>query len=287
VIPLPLLGVGAARAFDVPVVWVKEGIGGGGWPSGLISDTKVQLRAPLYRSESIVFRDTYAGIGARFAVTPAFVDVGPRLSLAPIDIFDVDVQASWHGYYGTTSGLLPFAEPRNKLESQRYPRKEDAFVGSALSLSVSPTLKLALGPLVLIDSWTVERWHVDRPQGVTEPYVYEPYRDLVIAWDDTLVQQQASLMARLQKGDDGPLLWVGGALRDTWSVDAGDRSLSVGGVGMWRPGRSPRSTTLLLQVLPYLIDADRVGSVPNIQGQVSWTLDHPLRAASRGADATR
>lgn len=271
------LWLGSALAFDQPVLWVKEGVGVSGWSSGLISDTKVQVRAPLYRSDSIVFRDTYAGAGGRFAITPAFVDVGPRLSVAPIDIFDVDVQASWHGYFGTSSSLMPFAAPEHKLEKERNARKDDAFAGSALSVSVAPTLKLAVGPIVAFDAWMWERWHVPKPDGAGTPFVYEPYRDMVIAWDDTIIQQQVAVMGMLQKGDDGPLLWVGATARDQYSLKGGDRSTAVGGVGMWRPGKSARTPTLLLQVLPYVTDADRVGSVPNIQGQIAFTHESPLK----------
>lgn len=62
-----------ALAADEPGLWLRQAVGFGGWPSGAVSDTRLQYRAPLHRSESIVFRDTYAGVGGRLAVTPAVV----------------------------------------------------------------------------------------------------------------------------------------------------------------------------------------------------------------------
>ena len=48
--------VGTALAADGPWLFGKQAIGAGGWPTGLMSDTVVQLRVPLHRSDSIVFQ---------------------------------------------------------------------------------------------------------------------------------------------------------------------------------------------------------------------------------------
>ncbi|MCB9683413.1 MAG: hypothetical protein H6735_00065, partial [Alphaproteobacteria bacterium] len=160
-----MLWLALAHAAEEPGWWVREAVGVGGWPSGAVNDLRVQWRAPLYRSESIVFRDTYAGAGARLAVTPAYVDVGPRVSLAPIDVFDLDLQASFVGYWRTRFGPMPFSELRGTLEADRGAR-DDAIRTWAVVLTAAPTLKVALGPIVAFDAWSIQHWRFHRPAGV-------------------------------------------------------------------------------------------------------------------------
>ncbi|MBW1878806.1 MAG: hypothetical protein JRJ84_10630 [Deltaproteobacteria bacterium] len=276
-----------AQAADETSLWSRHAVGVGLYPSGAIVDSRIQVRTPMHRSESILFRDTYAGIGLRGAASPAFVDIGPRISLAPIDILDVDIQGSWHGYYGGPFGLLPYEEPGSKLSVVRDTRADEIVAASAFTLSVAPTLKLKVGPIVAFDSWMVEAWSIQRPHDrtsegerggeIAEDYVYEPYRDLVIGWRDVVVEHQAAVAYVLLPGEDGAKLWIGPTFRDRWATGSGDRSTALGAMVIWRPGTATAVPTVVVQVLPYLRDADRVGRAPCIQAQVSWTLDDPVR----------
>lgn len=254
--------------------WNRTAIGFGGWPSGAIADTRLQYRAPLHRSRSILFRETYAGIGGRLALTPTYADVGPRLSLAPIDIFDVDLQASFVGYWPTRYGPLPFDELRGTLEADRGARSDQAFSTWALALTVAPTLKLKAGPLVAIDTWTITRWQIARPADVDAPWMYEPYTDLLLSFADTTVEHQAMLLLTAVPGDDGGArLWLGPTYRDRRALSSGDRSAVLGGVAWFRLGKAGWLPQGVVQVLPYLVDGDRVGGAPNAQAQLYWVID--------------
>ena len=90
--------LGAALAADSPSIYGRQALAVAGWPTGLLSNTIVEVRTPLHRSESVLFQTTSAGLGAQVLATPAFVSVGPRLSLAPIEVFDVNFKAA-HGWY--------------------------------------------------------------------------------------------------------------------------------------------------------------------------------------------
>jgi hypothetical protein len=71
VIALLVAALAPVFAADEPYVWVKQGVGSSGWPAGLISDTKAQVRFPMYRNAGLVFRETYAGAGARLEAARA------------------------------------------------------------------------------------------------------------------------------------------------------------------------------------------------------------------------
>jgi hypothetical protein len=267
-----------AHAADEPVWWTNQRVAVAGYPSGLISDTRFQYRVPLHRSESIVFQDTYAGFGARVAATPAFTEVGPRLSLAPIDIFDIDLQASWVQYYGKGGiGLLPFEVPEGKLESQRKDRGEESVTSGAFSLTAAPTLKAKVGPVILLDGWTFSYVSVDPGGEHDAPFVYEPYRDLVIGWNDVTVEHQAALLYEALPGGEEPMLRVGATVRDRFAVESKDRSTTAGVIAMVRPGTKAAVPTLVGQALLYVKDADRVGAAPSLALLASWTLEHPNR----------
>ena len=257
-------------------LWMKQAIGTGGFPTGLISETKMQYRTPGPRSDSIVFQDTYLGAGAAIAVSPAFFQAGPTVSIAPIDVFDLDLGASWIGYFDNGLGLMPFDEASGKLGSDRDARaaKGEGVGANAVALTATPTLKLKLGPIVAFDSWEVSYVHFDQPEGTDSLYTYEPQRDLLLAWEDVAIEHQAAVIYTIMPGDDGPKLWVGGTVRDRFAAVSPDRSTAAGAVIIARPGTKPAIPQIVGQSLWYLNDADRsLGSAPNLQAQVSWTFE--------------
>ncbi len=263
------------QAADEPGLWTKQAVGTAGFPTGLMSETKMQYRAPGPRSDSIVFQDTYLGAGGAVAVSPAFLQAGPTISIAPIDVFDLDLSASWIGYFNNGLGLMPFDETSGKLDGQRSERASngEGVGANALALTASPTLKLKLGPIVAFDSWNVSYLNFDQPEGVDAAYTYEPKRDLLLAWEDVAFEHQAAVIYTILPGDDGPKLWVGGTVRDRFAAVSPDRSTAAGAVVIVRPGTKPAVPQIVGQSLFYLNDADRVGRAPNLQAQVSWTFE--------------
>lgn len=81
----------------------------------------------MYRSKSMVFQSTYAGIGADIALSPAFATGEVRLALAPIDVFDVNLRAGRGYYFDNGLGLLPFDRLTGTLDAERGARAEEGF----------------------------------------------------------------------------------------------------------------------------------------------------------------
>ncbi len=275
------LGATSAAAAEPtgPYLWTRAQLGAGGAPLGLLGDVRMQVRAPIWHSDSFLLQDNYVGAGLRVAASPAFVEGGPRLSIAPVAFFDLDVQGSVHRYFDDGLGFLPYDSTSGKLESERDARAADSFGSTAWTLTATPTLKAQLGPVIVLDSVAIEAWHVEMPSGMTAPYVYEPFRDLVIGWDDVVIEHQPAIILTPWKGDDNKRkLWIGATMRDRYALVSHDRSMAVGGMAIFRPGsRSAAMPTLVVQVLPYVIDADRVGGVPNIQGAWVWKMENPFK----------
>lgn len=265
-----------ALANDTPHWWLRQSVGGQLFPEGALSDTRLQYRVPLKRSESRLFKTTYAGAGLRAAVTPVNVEVGPRLGFAPIEVFELEVQGSYLGYFSWGGrGLLPYDQLGGKGTDDRKAREEEGFNASGLQLSATPTVKLKLGPVILFDSATFSVLHLENPLGLDSPYVYEPGRDLIVAWDDILIENQAGALYEILPGGDKALLRVGATVRNRAALTSGDESLAVGGLVSFRPGTTPAVPTINVMALAWVVDSDRVGTAPNLQAAATWVFEKP------------
>lgn len=271
----PLL-LGVALAAEGPSVWVRQSLAVAGWPSGALSNTIAEARVPLHRSESVLFQSTYAGLGAQVMVSPAFVTVGPRLSLAPVDVFDLNLKAAHGWYFGNGLGLMPFDTLGGTLESDRDARRDEAIGSRMWVFSAEPTLKAKLGPLVAFDAWTVDVLRIERPAGVDAPYTYEPYRDLVVAWDDVALEHHAGLLYEVLPGGERPMLRLGPTFRDRFTTTSKDRSAALGLLVAAKPAPHPAVPTLVGFATWYILDEDREGPIPFLAAQARWELDLPL-----------
>ena len=196
---------------------------------------------------------------------------------APIDVFDVTLRATWGWYFDGGLGFLPYQGVTGTLDLQRDARKDEGFASTALTLGADPTLKLKLWRIIGLDAWSFSNFRVTPVPGLDAPYVYEPLTDVVIAWNDTLVEQQAVLLFEGIDGVDRPLLLVGATEKNRWTLVSKDRSMLVGAIAVARPGTKPVVPTIAAMVLWYVDDFDREGPIPTLQGQVSWEIDRPFR----------
>lgn len=274
-----------AHAADVPTWTADTSLGATGWPTGVRWDNRLEAQAPLYRSKSILFQDTFAGAGLRLTATPAFTQIGPRIEFAPIDVFNVTFEASWVDYFARGGvGLLPYDEPRGKLERIRFKRGDESLTGGAFSLTVAPTVMGRLGPVMGAYGWTISRLWILPGAKHSSPYVYEPYRDLVVGWKDWTLEQQGAVLYEVLPGGDRAMFRAGATARDRHALVSGDRSTTVGAVVMARPGTKIWVPTLAGQLLWYVKDADRVGPIPSMGLMASWRFERPIRSAGRPSE---
>jgi hypothetical protein len=244
-----------------------------GWPTGALSESEGGARLPLSRSDSILFRTARVDLGADVALSPAFVEVGPRALIEPIAVLDVGLGASVVDYFSPRWGTMGFSGPSGTLDTERAPRwREDGFATTGWSVEASPTGQGQVGPVVFFSSWTLTSLHLKRPAGMDDPYVFEPFRGLVIAWDDLVVEHLSAVLWQPLDGEDGrALLRVGVAERGHWSVNLdGNGSLAVGLAGMGHPAHLAAVPTVTAVLLPYLTDPDRVGGAPFVAVLAGW-----------------
>ena len=272
-----------------PSLHVSQLVAGAAFPLGLLFDTRLEARAPLHRSDSIVFQDTYAAVGGRAVVTPAFASVGPRLTLAPIDLFDVVVMANATMVWPSSAGLIPYESigdstrdsDRELLFEDPAPGRE-VLPGGGFDVRVQPTLKLKVGPIIAFSSWDFSWIWLRQPDGIDTPYAYEPFRDRIVEWDDLVIEHQSAVVGEILPGEGGPLLWVGATYHDIWAIGSRDRSIQIGPLVVFKPSYKRGWPRILLQVKPYVMDTDRVGGGPRIALALAWNVDEPLARPGAG-----
>ena len=208
-------------------VWQRGAVAG--WPAGLMGETRIQPRVALHRADSMIFKETYAGAGARLRITPAFVDVGPRLSFAPFDFFAVNAQGSFLYYWPSSSGLLPYDDigesTRDLDREDRWKDPATAPRGSwAFALTLDPTLKLKFGPVIAFSAWTFSWYWIHQPDEIDSPLVYEAFTNRLVEWNDLVIEHQAALIVELLDGVEKPLFWVGATYRQRWVIGSKDAS---------------------------------------------------------------
>ena len=270
------LFLSTAQAADEPGLWFRGAVGTGGWPTGLMSDARLQYRTPLMRQEgSLVLNETYAGAGAVLRVTPAFSEAGVMLSLAPVDVFDLDLYATRTQWYSGEYGLMGFDAPVNRTDRDRGERAEngDGIRSGGWSLTAVPTAKMKLGPVIAFSSWTVSFLDIERPEGETAPFTYEPWRDQVLAWNDIAGEHYGAVLFEGLPGGERPLLLAGGVVRHRFSVRSNDEALGFGPLLVAQPVPKPAVPRIVAQAIFHAIEVDRVGGPPNLQMAAIWIVD--------------
>ncbi len=265
-----------------PWLWVYGAIGGGAFNLGLMGKARVQIRGAMLRNDSVLFQTTYAGAGLEVGITPAFVQFGPRFSIAPIEIFDFDAHFSWMHIWKSSSGMLPFEGLTGTLEKDREAIEHLAIPGHRFEASLSPTLKLKVGPVIGL--WNSE-WafiHHIKSDAQTSTYVYEPLRDLVINWDEMIVTNLAAILIEVAdgtgpKGGPGPVLRFGPVMRDKQTLVSRDMATVLGGAVSLKPGPKRGWPDVFVAVMGYVRDNDRFLKAPQIQLQISWKLEKSLK----------
>ncbi len=249
---------------DKPGLYIGETVAVTGWPTGAFADTTVQAQTPVWRSDSVLFQDSFLGGGMRMGVSPAFVEVGPSILFKPIAIMDLKVEATHTSYFIERFGLLGYEQPGGELSKLQKAAFDDGdrFTGESWTALVQPTFYIQVGPIVGMSSWTYSWIRVKRPAAEPDPYVFEVYRGIVMEWEDLVIQHFSAVLYQALDGKDRHMLRFGVLTRGKWAKRSPDQSLTLGGVIMAKPGIKPSVPTLVGIIAPYVQDTDYIGKGP-------------------------
>jgi hypothetical protein len=165
-------------------------------PLGVQFVTKVYYRMPFIQQDGMLWESTKVEVGVQNNLSPAYDLIGPYIDFCPIAVFDLLLMAQAAGYFnGLGFGFYDMggygaAYDDNTLSA--LPSKNS----QGWLLTAAPTLKLALGPLVILDTFSLFYFYADNGSG----YFLERIGNVVLAKSDIELQNQAYLMYTIADG---------------------------------------------------------------------------------------
>lgn len=227
--------------------YLDQSIQGSFNPLGLQFLTQAYYRIPLVNKEGILWESTKIDIGLQNNLSPAYDMIGAYVDIEPIAIFDLALTAQAIGYYD----FLGFGFYSVSGYSAGF---DDASLSaltakntSGYTLSATPTLKIAFGPIAIADSFGLTYFSVDDGSG----FFYEIVANCVLAKNDYELTNNAYLLASVTPG-----VLVG--LNDyvLFVPNSGYLSHRIVAMGIYTSRFSPRlSFNAILQLGTFLQDA--------------------------------
>lgn len=165
-------------------------------PLGFQLVTKFFYRVPLIDKEGILWESTRIDAGILNNLSPAYDMAGVFLTIEPIAIFNITLTAQAAGYYSALGfGFLDLAGPASGFDSPSLqalsPKNASGYV-----LSAAPTLKVAVGPIALLNTFSAMYFNVDGGNG----YFFERINNCVLGKSDTELINQAYFMYTILPG---------------------------------------------------------------------------------------
>jgi len=264
-----LLASTAAHAADW-VVW--ERLAGTLNPLGANNELRVEARGALpWTKAGDPLRDgTYGGAGAGVEVSPAYLRIGPRVSLSPLTVFEVTAQARLLQYFGAFGTILSFPSKDAPYDDQtREARSDEAAAQTGVGFDVRPELRAKLGRFVAANSWEIHYLVVPGPR----PFIYEPYFDMLVARRGLVFSSDVVAGALVWDPPGDRMTLVAGMWAYSRALKSGDRSSSIGPLVAVKPISGAAWPTALVLTRVYLRDnlQDR-GSMYLAIG-LRWTID--------------
>lgn len=247
-------------------------------PGGLVLDVAAEARAPVLRLGGALFNNTFIGAGVRVAGSPAHLDLAVRSTIQLVDILPVTIEGVYTNYPRTPFGVVPKDEVPGQLMPDRqflYDLDRD-YAAYALTLTISPTLQVKVGSVSAFTNVATTFIRI-RPEPSPEPFVFDPYRGVVIAPDERILEHTSAILYDPLSGDGTPIVRIGPVMRGRTAATSGDTSLMLGLAAQWRPGKKARDADFLLLVAPYLQDPDFQFGVPYIALVVTTSRILPFK----------
>lgn len=195
-------GMAIAEENNTNQKWVKPGwvlnnsIGASINALGFAITTEFFYKMPFVKKNGILWESTHLGFGIVNSWTPSYDTIGAMLLFEPIAVFDIEVKALYDiQYAGITGGLFPLANANTDHSSDA--RKittptPDSYGG--LRLIITPTLKVAFGPIAIVHSFTYMYLNYTKNGTAITGVIYDAnLDDAILATDSALINDSKIL----------------------------------------------------------------------------------------------
>jgi hypothetical protein len=137
-------------------------------PLGLQSDLVLGYRLRLVKSESLLFRDTFAAGRAIVRLNPAFVRLGVGVALQPMAALTLCARWEHRLYFGSVNMLQSFARADSEYHEDEIARRGDLdlnYAGNGHQVTLQAVLRAKLGPVVLLNDFNMVYFDMNLRRG--------------------------------------------------------------------------------------------------------------------------
>jgi hypothetical protein len=232
-------------------------------PLGAEDRIELEYRLRLIDSRSVLWNDTYLGLGFTPAVTPVMSRIGATLTVKPIAVATLSASYNYDLWYGVLDNLQPFSGADDDFSDPALDRSGDRAISTTgHELVLRATLAGKLGPLAVGDTVEFSLTRMDLEGG--GPYYYNIKVDALVRNGGWFLTNDTDIVFVTRFG------LVAGA-RNTLT-----HAFAAEGAG---PGAQNTPTDRLGPLLAYVF-FDRPGrgfNKPTILLVVAWWLEHRFR----------
>ncbi len=142
-------------------------------PLGLEDQLRIGPQKRLYHSSSPILSDNFLFFGATPRVNPAFIKAGPSLEIQPLSILTLRFGFELMQIFGSFGELQSFASPLDNYSDSTLDKNTNAgrnYVTSGSHFTFEPTLRMKLGPVALVNRFSIEYWAMNVHTGDTVFY---------------------------------------------------------------------------------------------------------------------
>lgn len=233
-------------------------------PLGAQLGSKLFYRLPLSDKDGILWESTKVDFGIKNSLSPAFDMLGVYVDILPIAVFDLTLSAQAIGYFDALGfGFRSVGGYDAAFDDAALKSIPD---GNAfgLMLTANPTLQVAIGPIAIMDSLSVNYFNVDGGEG----YFIEAFGNCVLKKKDVELYNDAYALYTfdfgLMLGLNDSILYVPGS---------GYVSHCLQGVGVYSKALSEKLSLYAALTAGAYLEDEYLKGKPRVSGQAGITLE--------------
>jgi hypothetical protein len=167
-------------------------------PLGIEDWLMVGLQRPLYEARNPAVRDNWIYYGVLMKTSPSSLKIGPHLEMQPLSILQLRLTTELTRFFGVFTTFQSFDSPlADYSDSALYKLADTKYPTTALHIGFSPTLQVAIGPIVIRDTPSFDYWNAQLRPGDT--VFYDTNSDTLMAPNTIVISNDADVLWRIPK----------------------------------------------------------------------------------------
>lgn len=246
-------------------VFYRSVTGLGSNPEGLGNKLDVGYRYRLFDSDSILTRDSFAGLGLSSMITPTFAQVGVSAQVQPLAVLFLEARWKHTSWFGNLGHVQTYSDAEADFSDDAVAAQGDtdeSFATTSWEADLIAELRAKIGPVVLRNRTVFMRTELAPPKRPDDTLYYDPIYDLLMPTSGWSSTNSADILWMLR--DDRLILGVRHTSKNSYRDDSGSDvpHNRVGPVMAYRFSSQPGAR----------FDA------PTVLAMVQWHTKHRYRA---------